>query len=153
MASLETFYLKIHVDGSIRYVMFNRWSSNLKVIFPNKILWKTGNARRLACLGQSFDEKVWHFTEKNKTYTRRRLPLIIWSQPKSMHEKCRYLELFWSVFFRIGTGYWEKRSTSPYSVWMRENADQSSYEYRSVLGSEWYPDFKNCKRITHKLPW
>ena len=48
----------------------------------------------------------------------------------SLHKKCPYLELFWSVFSRILTEYGDIRSISPYSVRMRENADQNNFEYR-----------------------
>ena len=46
-----------------------------------------------------------------------------------MHEKFPYLELFWSVFFRIRTDYEETLRTSPYSIWMRENTDQNNSKY------------------------
>ena len=41
----------------------------------------------------------------------------------SLRKKCPYSELFWSVFSRIRT------CISPYSVRMRENADQNNSEY------------------------
>ena len=44
-------------------------------------------------------------------------------------EKCPYLELFWSSFSRIRTEYAEIQSICPYSVQMRENADQSNSKY------------------------
>ena len=47
----------------------------------------------------------------------------------SLLEKCSYLELFWSAFFRIWTEYLQTLRISPYSVWMRENADQNNSEY------------------------
>ena len=42
----------------------------------------------------------------------------------SLHKMCPYSEIFWSVFSRIRTEYGEIRSTSPYSVWRRENTHQ-----------------------------
>ena len=39
----------------------------------------------------------------------------------SLHEKCPYLELFWSAFSGIWTEYRKIRSISPYSIRMREN--------------------------------
>ena len=42
----------------------------------------------------------------------------------TLHENCPYSELFWSAFSHIRTEYGEIRSISPYSVQMRENADQ-----------------------------
>ena len=53
----------------------------------------------------------------------------------SLRKKCPYLELFWSVFFRIRTEYGEIRSISPYSVRMRENTDQNNSEYGLFLFS------------------
>ena len=47
----------------------------------------------------------------------------------SLRKKCSYSELFWSAFSRIQTEYAEIRSISPYSVQMRENADQNNSEY------------------------
>ena len=47
----------------------------------------------------------------------------------SLRKTCPYSELFWTAFPRIRTEYREMRSISPYSVWMRENADQNNSEY------------------------
>ena len=41
--------------------------------------------------------------------------------------KCPYLEIFWSLFYRILTEYEEMWSISPYSVRMRENTEHSEY--------------------------
>ena len=54
----------------------------------------------------------------------------------SLHEKCLYSELFWSAFFLIWTEYGEILRISPYSVRMRENADQNNSEYGRFLRSE-----------------
>ena len=45
-----------------------------------------------------------------------------------LRKKCPYSELFWSVFSRIWTEYGEILRISPYSVRMRENADQNNSE-------------------------
>ena len=50
-----------------------------------------------------------------------------------LREKCPYSELFWSAFSRIRTEYGEIRSIFPYSVRMRENADQNNSEYGHFL--------------------
>ena len=47
----------------------------------------------------------------------------------TLHKKCPYSGLFWSVFFRIWTEYGEIRSIFRYSVRMRENVDQKNSEY------------------------
>ena len=47
----------------------------------------------------------------------------------SLREKCSYSEFFWSVFPRIRTKYGEIRTIPPYSVRMRENADQRNSEH------------------------
>ena len=52
---------------------------------------------------------------------------VTWLQ--SLREKCPYSELFWFTFSRFWTEYEEIRIISPYSVQMRENADQKNYEY------------------------
>ena len=57
-----------------------------------------------------------------------------WLTPRKMSP---YSELFWCVFFRIWTEYGEIRSISPYSVQMRENADQNNSEYRHFSHSAW----------------
>ena len=43
-----------------------------------------------------------------------------------LRKKCQQSELFWSVFSRIMTKYGEIRNISPYSVRMRENADENN---------------------------
>ena len=53
----------------------------------------------------------------------------------SLRKKSSYSELFWSAFSYIRTEYREIRSISPYSVQMRENADQNSSEYGPILRS------------------
>ena len=50
-----------------------------------------------------------------------------------MRGKCPYLELFWSAFSRTQTEYVERLRISPYSVRMRENADQNNPEYGHFL--------------------
>ena len=50
-------------------------------------------------------------------------------------EKCPYSELLWFAFSRIRTEYGEIRSISPYSVEIRENADQNNSEYGNFLRS------------------
>ena len=47
--------------------------------------------------------------------------------------KCPYSELFWSAFSRIWTEYGEIFRISPYSVQMKENADQNNSEYWHIL--------------------
>ena len=47
----------------------------------------------------------------------------------SLREKCPYSELFWSAFFRIRIEYEEILCISPYSVRIRENAEQNNSEY------------------------
>ena len=47
-----------------------------------------------------------------------------------------YLKLFLSAFSRIRTECGEIRRVSPYSVQMRENADQNNSEYGQVLRSD-----------------
>ena len=50
-------------------------------------------------------------------------------------EKCPYSEISWSVISRIRAEYGETLRISPYSVWMRENADQNNFEYGQFLRS------------------
>ena len=53
-----------------------------------------------------------------------------------MREKCPDSELLWSVFSCIRTEYGEILRISPYSVRMRENADQNNSEYGHFLRSD-----------------
>ena len=53
----------------------------------------------------------------------------------TLSKKCPYPELFLSAFSRIWTEYGEILRISPYSVRMRENADQNNFEYRHLLRS------------------
>ena len=61
----------------------------------------------------------------------------------TLREKCPYSGFFWSVFSCLRTEYGEMRSISPYSVRIRENADQKNSEYghfsRSVSFSIIFP--------------
>ena len=44
----------------------------------------------------------------------------MWSPySRTLHEKCSYSVLFWSVFFRIRTEYGKMLAMSPYSVEIR----------------------------------
>ena len=43
------------------------------------------------------------------------------------------------------------RSTSPYSVWMQENADQNNSKYEHFLGSEFKPFMQNVEKWSYKL--
>ena len=54
----------------------------------------------------------------------------------TLREKCSYSELFWSAFPRIRTEYREILRVSPYSVRMRENADENNNKYGHFLRSE-----------------
>ena len=54
----------------------------------------------------------------------------------TLRKKCRYTELFWSAFSRIWTEYGEILRISPYSVRMRENADQNNSEYGHFLRND-----------------
>ena len=54
-----------------------------------------------------------------------------------MREKRPYSELFWSAFSRIWTEYGEVLRISPYSVQMRENADQINSKYGPLLRCEY----------------
>ena len=53
------------------------------------------------------------------------------SQSVTLRKKCPYLELLWSAFSGIRTEY--REILSPYSVRMRENADQNNFEYGHFL--------------------
>ena len=61
---------------------------------------------------------------------------------KALREKCPHSEIFWFTFSRIRTEYDEILRTSPYSVQMRENADQNNSEYEQFLRSEVQTYFK-----------
>ena len=54
---------------------------------------------------------------------------------RTLREKCLYSELFWSAFSSIWTEYGEILRISPYSVRMRENADQNNSEHGHFLRS------------------
>ena len=58
---------------------------------------------------------------------------------ETQRKKCPYSELFWSPFSRIRTEYGEILRISPYSVRMRENADQNHSEYGRFSRSESKP--------------
>ena len=51
------------------------------------------------------------------------------------NQSCSYSELFWSTFFRIRTEYEGIRIICPYSVRIRDDADQNNSKYGRVLRS------------------
>ena len=53
----------------------------------------------------------------------------------TLHKKCPYSKLFWCAFSRIQNEYGEIQSISPYSVRMREIADQNNSAYGHFLRS------------------
>ena len=53
-----------------------------------------------------------------------------------LNSLCPYPELFWSAFSRIRNEYGEILRIFPYSVRMRENADQNNSEYGHFLRRE-----------------
>ena len=60
---------------------------------------------------------------------------LIFQACLALCKDCPYSEFFWSVFSRIWTEYGEIRSISPYSVRVRENADQKSSKNGHFLRS------------------
>ena len=58
-----------------------------------------------------------------------------WKRRFTLRENSPYSELFWSAFSRIRTEYEEILHISPYSVRMRENADQNNSKYGPFLRS------------------
>ena len=64
----------------------------------------------------------------------KRLSFIYWN---SLREKCPYSDLFWSAFSRLRTEYGEILGISPYSVQMREKADQNNFKYGHFLRSDY----------------
>ena len=61
--------------------------------------------------------------------------------------------LFWSAFSRIRTEYGEVRSISPYSVRMRENADQNNSGYEYFSRNKCYSDLRtvHCDMVVSLL--
>ena len=53
----------------------------------------------------------------------------------TLHKKCPYSMLFWCAFSRIQNEYGGIRSSSPYSVRMRESADENNFAYGHFLRS------------------
>ena len=66
--------------------------------------------------------------------TRNWMYTLRWTRRK----KCPYLELFWPALSHIQKEYEEIRNISPYSVRMRENADQNNFEYEQFSRSGMY---------------
>ena len=72
-------------------------------------------------------------------------------------EKCPYSEISWSVISRIRAEYGETLRISPYSVWMRENADQNNFEYGHFLRSlamnnSWSVQSRAFQRLVRRAP-
>ena len=67
----------------------------------------------------------------------------------TLRKKCPYSELFWPAFFCILTKYGE--ILSPYSVRMRENADQNNSEYGHFSRGDTLPN--RCKFEIQLSKW
>ena len=72
----------------------------------------------------------------------------------TLRKTCPYLELFWSLFYLIQIEYEEIFRISPYSVRMKENADQNNSDYGHFM--QWLPQasFKQetkINRMDHEL--
>ena len=75
---------------------------------------------------------VWNFLDLFKRWLWRKYWNGCNANENALHtlrKKCPFSELFWSTFCRIWDEYREIRIISPYSVRMRENADQNNSEY------------------------
>ena len=94
----------------------------------------------------SYYQCYWRLREK-KTLPGTRFAVFMFVWLKTLHEKCPYLELFWSVFYGIRTECEEILRISPYSVQMRENADQNNSEYGHFLRSQSYTLFIRLPEI------
>ena len=64
---------------------------------------------------------------------------------------CPYSELFWSTFSRIRTEYGEIWSISPYSVRMRDNADQNNSEYGHFSRSVYQTSVNRVNKVLFLL--
>ena len=78
-----------------------------------------------SCIATRGNLVFGHFSQSALTAIRMSLLLPNYTLPK----KCLYSEFFSSVFSCIRTEYGEKRSISPYSVWMWKSTDQKNSEY------------------------
>ena len=69
--------------------------------------------------------------------------LAVFTDRLTLHEKCSYLEFFWSVISCIQTKYGEIQSIFPHLIRMWENTDQKNSQFghfsRSVTFSEIIP--------------
>ena len=57
-------------------------------------------------------------------------------QCNTLSKKYPYSELFWFALSHVWTEYGKIRSICPYSVQMRENADQNNFEYEHFSRSD-----------------
>ena len=72
----------------------------------------------------------------------------------ALRKNCPYSELFWSAFSRIRTEYGKIFRISPYSVPIRENADQNNSEYGNFWRSDDntpYVAFENFNDVIKNL--
>ena len=85
-------------------------------------------------------------TEKHKflRFPKKKIVYFLWPNSivlrvnKSLRKKWPCSELLWSEFSCICTEYGKIQTVSPYSVQMRENADQNNSEYGNFSRSEWF---------------
>ena len=74
--------------------------------------------------------EIWRWSLRKDTLVSK------WNLRYSLLEKWPYSELHWSAFSRIRTEYREILRIFPYSVRMREYADQNNSEYGHLSRSD-----------------
>ena len=88
------------------------------------------------------DQQIYLFSRIGKTMEKlqfkkfKNINFKYYGKHQPLRKKCPYSELLWSAFSRIRTECGEILRISPYSVRMRENADQNNSEYGHFLRSE-----------------
>ena len=75
---------------------------------------------------------IWTYVIKELMYIKHLFQNENTNYKYTLHEKGPYSDFFWSVFSCIRTEYGKILRISPYSVWIRENADQKNSEYGHI---------------------
>ena len=107
------------------------------------------NSRKLKCLLKLINLKLL-----KEIYMQCVIKLTLILQEKgelSLRKYCLYSELFWFAFSRTRTEYRTILCISPYSVQMRENANQNNSEYGHLLRRVYYcQTYKEIKDLINE---
>ena len=134
----STYYLHLQNGLDLFTKIFNLWPKFTHFCNPMLKIWKI---RICGIQDYSLIHTIKKFQIPSQWYQLKPTLRVTlsdfyrWDHECSLRKKCPYSELFWSAFSIIRTEYGEILCISPYSVRLRENAEQINSKYGHFLRS------------------